>query len=170
MLVVDDDEPLLRAIQRALRGREVATAETAEQARQIARTMRPEVAVVDVHLGGTSGLDLIRELKHESPDLVAIAYTANLTLEVAFAAGRAGADRAASKSRPIAQLVTEVSEAASRHHVERPTLQEELEELKLRRVQEALVRYGGNISRASQALGMSRVFVQQVKRRLPAKP
>ncbi len=69
ILVVDDDELVLRAYRRTI-GREarLLTATTPTAARQVARDQPPDAAVVDLWLGRDSGIDLVRELKRQRPD------------------------------------------------------------------------------------------------------
>src|SRR5689334_4155209 len=72
VLVVDDDERILGSWKRAARERNVVTAIDAATARQLANTEKPDLAIVDLRLGNTSGIDLIRELKRDLPDLLVV--------------------------------------------------------------------------------------------------
>ena len=72
VLLVDDDERILGSWKRAARDRNIMTANDAASARQIAATERPDLAIVDLRLGTTSGIDLIRELKRDLPDLMVV--------------------------------------------------------------------------------------------------
>ena len=113
VLVVDDYKPALQVARRVLREHRVLTAETPEEARRIAAEEHPALAIVDVVLGPWSGIDLIRELKAEGPDLVAVAYTAQLSTEIAFEAAKAGAVRTESKHRSLSDLCDEVRSSRS---------------------------------------------------------
>lgn len=66
VLLVDDHRVLLAGLEALLGGQswvdEVRSATTAERALELARESVPDVAVVDVALGATSGLDLIEPL------------------------------------------------------------------------------------------------------------
>src|SRR5262249_7590910 len=77
VLVVDDDKILLSALERDLRSRgmTVLAAPTAERAREIARSRRPDCALVDLCIGEDSGIDLLRDLKAELPDLLVVLLT-----------------------------------------------------------------------------------------------
>jgi DNA-binding NarL/FixJ family response regulator len=69
MLVVDDGERILGSWRRAALERIVVTACDANTARRLATAKRPDLALVGLRLGNTSGIDLIRELKQDVPDL-----------------------------------------------------------------------------------------------------
>jgi DNA-binding NarL/FixJ family response regulator len=64
-LLVDDSEPFLAAARKLLarEGLEVVgTASTSAEALELAARLRPDVTLVDIHLGRESGFDLVREL------------------------------------------------------------------------------------------------------------
>src|SRR5580765_5591320 len=86
VLVVDDDERILGSWKRAARERNVFTAVDAATARQIANSEKPDLAIVDLRLGNTSGIDLIRELKRDLPDLMVVLCSGCLSVAAAVAA------------------------------------------------------------------------------------
>ncbi len=69
-VLICDDEPLLRELMRvALVGAySVEEAGSVEEAIEVARDFRPDVALVDVMMPGGSGLDVVRLLSRD-PDL-----------------------------------------------------------------------------------------------------
>jgi CheY-like chemotaxis protein len=69
-VLICDDEPLLRELMRvALLGDyDFEEAATIEEAIELARTFRPDVALIDVMMPGGSGLEIVRHLKRE-PEL-----------------------------------------------------------------------------------------------------
>lgn len=71
VLVVDDDASirLLCRINLELDGWRVHEAETLAAARTIVRSEQLAVVLVDVHVGSENGGDLVRELKHDRPEL-----------------------------------------------------------------------------------------------------
>jgi DNA-binding NarL/FixJ family response regulator len=67
-----DDHPLVRsAVRQALSGPDidlVGEAATAEEAFELAPSLRPDVVLVDITLPGTDGLNLVRELSPRLPE------------------------------------------------------------------------------------------------------
>ncbi len=94
ILVVDDEEVILDVLATLLgrrRGHEVVLARNAAEAER-AITSRPiDIALLDLFLPGTSGLDLLRTLKGKDPLLEVIMITAHGSVETAVEAMQAGA-------------------------------------------------------------------------------
>ncbi len=65
LLIVDDDEPLRRRLQRAMeqRGYQVTLAESVATGVAAASASPPAFAVVDLRLGDGSGLDVVAALQ-----------------------------------------------------------------------------------------------------------
>jgi two-component system, NarL family, nitrate/nitrite response regulator NarL len=67
-----DDHPLVRAaVRQAITADDievVGEAGTGEEARELAAALRPDLLLVDIDLPGISGLQLLRELRHDLPD------------------------------------------------------------------------------------------------------
>jgi CheY-like chemotaxis protein len=78
VLVVDDDEVVGRVLGRVLarQGHQVWRAISAHHALWLARIHRPRLALLDLCLGDTDGIDLARALRAELPDLTMILLTA----------------------------------------------------------------------------------------------
>ena len=66
-ILICDDEPLLRELMRvALVGDyEIEEAGSVDEAIEVARAFRPDVALVDVMMPGGSGLEIVRQLSHD---------------------------------------------------------------------------------------------------------
>ena len=62
ILVVDDDPELIKLLQISLQneGWEVVTAMTGEEAIQLVKQERPELAILDIMLPGISGIELCK--------------------------------------------------------------------------------------------------------------
>jgi CheY-like chemotaxis protein len=80
VLIVDDHDGMRASLTRLVQawGHEVAVAADAANALTVASTFKPEAAVIDISLEGTSGLDLARRLRedHRGGRLHLIALTA----------------------------------------------------------------------------------------------
>jgi two-component system nitrogen regulation response regulator GlnG len=85
LLIVDDEPAILLAFGRAFRGGDVelVTAPDAAQGLALARSRRPDVVVLDVHLPDRSGLEMLEELRR-----------LDARCPVVFISGRADADAA----------------------------------------------------------------------------
>ena len=69
ILIVDDSRPFLDAAQHLLARdgfQVVGTASTVEEAVALAEAVRPQVALVDIHLAGESGFEVARRLARSS--------------------------------------------------------------------------------------------------------
>ncbi len=91
--VVDDDSDFAESFSEflELEGYEVRTADSAARAMEIAREFTPEVALIDIRLGRTSGLDLILTLRDEHPDIICVLMTGYADTDTAIDAVRLGA-------------------------------------------------------------------------------
>lgn len=78
-----EDEPALRlSYERAFAQRyEAAFAATGAEALVLLAEHRPEVAVLDLRLPDTDGIDLLRQLRARQPDLAVIITSAYVSLE-----------------------------------------------------------------------------------------
>jgi len=93
ILVVDDDESLRRVIQVQLErvGYRVGTAPNGEKALSLLRQTPYDLAITDLRMPGLSGLDLLRRIRSDHPDVIVVMMTAFATIETAVEAMRAGA-------------------------------------------------------------------------------
>jgi two-component system NtrC family response regulator len=93
ILIVDDEESLCRVTQVRLQkaGYQAEAAGSAEEAlEKLARTSY-SLVLTDLRMPGASGLDLLRRVKAEYPDIVVIVVTAYGSVDTAVEAMRAGA-------------------------------------------------------------------------------
>ncbi|MCL5742363.1 MAG: sigma-54 dependent transcriptional regulator [Acidobacteria bacterium] len=93
ILVVDDDRSLRRVTQMQLEdaGYEVFTAGDAGTALELMDSHVPSVVITDMKMPGTSGIELLRELRSRYPETTVILITAFGTVQTAVEAMRAGA-------------------------------------------------------------------------------
>jgi DNA-binding NarL/FixJ family response regulator len=103
VLLVDDDDLLREALQGMLEEQGFlvvgGTSDRAE-AVSLARTERPDVALVDFRLNGTDGVDLTQSLKEEAPTLGVIMFTAYGEQSLVNDAVQAGANHFLVKGCP----------------------------------------------------------------------
>jgi two-component system response regulator RegA len=158
VLVVDDDERILGSWKRAARERNIVTASDAVTARQLALTERPDLAIVDLRLGNASGIDLIRELKRDLPDLMVVLCSGYLSVAAAVAAVRAGADIVVFKPITFREILQRI-EANS----EEPDLEDTptLARAEWEHIMRVLADCNGNVSMAARRLGIYRSSLQR---------
>lgn len=94
ILIVDDDKDILEALSDMLSIEGDYTVETAADAfsaRRLIDSFAPDLALLDVQLGHTSGLDLIGNLQRRVHDVVCIMMTAHRDVDYAVEAIKQGA-------------------------------------------------------------------------------
>ena len=109
VLVIDDHPAVGEAVRSAISDKDdlelVAHANTAEQGFVAARMQKPDVALVDLSLGGSHGLDLIRRLNVEVPDVHILVFSLYDDRIYAERALRTGAMGYIMKTEPMNQVV-----------------------------------------------------------------
>jgi DNA-binding NtrC family response regulator len=92
-LIVDDDDQLRQTLARRFERQGMAVAEAAngEDAVVKAAQTRCDVALLDLHLPDTTGIELLGQLKERQPELEAIMLTAHGSIETAILAMKRGA-------------------------------------------------------------------------------
>jgi DNA-binding NtrC family response regulator len=93
LLIVDDDELLRQTLVRRFErdGVAVTAAASAEEALAKLEQARCDVALLDLHLPGMTGIELLEQLKTQQPELEAIMLTAHGSIETAIQAMKRGA-------------------------------------------------------------------------------
>ena len=93
ILVVDDERSICIAIERLLcgRGYEVESAHSGEAAVAALERRLAHLVITDLSLTGMSGMDLLRQIKQETPDTAVIMITAYGSERLAVEAMKLGA-------------------------------------------------------------------------------
>jgi len=93
LLIVDDDEQLRQTLVRRFRhqGMAVSQAGSAEEARALLDRQRFDVALLDLHLPGQSGVQFLEHLKATQPEVEALMLTAHGSIDTAILAMKQGA-------------------------------------------------------------------------------
>ncbi len=138
VLIVDDNVELVAALQTVLARPaghdapgaarfETVTASRGAEALAVARSRGVDVAIVDVQLPDTSGVDLIAPLKEACPFCEVVLITGSASMDAALAALRSGAFAFVLKSFRPEELISTVEQALTK-----VTLKREREELERR--------------------------------------
>ncbi len=127
ILVVDDDDAFRGTLCRALqhRGYTVYSISNGADALKTAADESIDAALIDLKMPGMDGLELVRRLQEEHPDIPTLVLTGHGSIETAIEATRLGAYHYLKKPCPLADLEIHVRNAlASR--------QERVENVRLR--------------------------------------
>ncbi|MBW2281180.1 MAG: response regulator, partial [Deltaproteobacteria bacterium] len=90
--MVDDEAPLLRTLRRLLEPEGFHVHEAADAA-SVSHELasEPDVVLLDLRLGDVSGMELIREIREQSPDSEIVVMTGYASIDTAVESMRAGA-------------------------------------------------------------------------------
>ncbi len=93
ILIVDDEMIVRDSLSKWFHeeGYEVGTAESAPQALKLVGQTHWDLALVDIKMPGTDGIELQRRLREASPELIVIIMTGYASVETAVAALKNGA-------------------------------------------------------------------------------
>ncbi len=113
ILIVEDDEIFLRPLQRTLEvaGYDVMVAPSGEEALDALKGDDVDLVLTDKRLPGMDGVDLVRRVRAEHPDLAVVVMTAYGTIESAVEAVRLGAADYLVKPLESAELLIVVRHA-----------------------------------------------------------
>jgi DNA-binding NtrC family response regulator len=113
LLIVDDDEVLRQTLARRFQrlGMTVAEAGDGEEALARAGHAAYDVALLDLHMPGMSGIEVLGRLKERWPELEALMLTAHGSIETAIQAMKQGAYDYLTKPFQMADLEVHVQKA-----------------------------------------------------------
>lgn len=115
ILVVDDHAVVREGVRRLLSSipnTAIIEAATAHEALTLARKEAPDVLVLDINLEGASGLELLRRLRIESPNVRVLMFSMHAEPIYANRALKAGAYGYVCKSADASELTTAVIRVA----------------------------------------------------------
>jgi DNA-binding NarL/FixJ family response regulator len=125
ILLIDDDEICLDSIGLILRlhGYEFFGSLTGKEGLSLARQWKPDVAIVDLRLPDTSGIEVLAQLKLDCPATARVLFSAYATLDDAVDAMRVGACDCLKKPAFEEDIVATVEHALGRqlHSPDRKT-------------------------------------------------
>ena len=162
VLLVDDFGPQRRVWACELETLAVFEAATREQALTLAQMEPMDLVVVDLFLGGQSGIDVVKDMKQLDPTPYVVLVSGEMTVAYAMAGVRAGADDVQVKPLQLADLVRRVengdqSQIVVQQHAHQPTL----DQVEWEYISRVLVETNDNISQAAERLGIYRQTLQR---------
>ncbi len=116
ILLVDDEEEFLKVLSQRLEGRgmKVDTSTTGESAIEKAKTKGFDAIVLDLAMPGVDGMETLRRIKSENPDLQIIMLTGHATVDKGVEAIKEGAVDFMEKPVDLNKLLNKIQEAKNK--------------------------------------------------------
>jgi DNA-binding NtrC family response regulator len=117
VLLVDDEVDFAETLAERLRARglHVEVATSGEKAILRARTMSFDAVVLDLAMPGMDGIETLKMLRDNDPDIQVMLLTGQATIKAAVEASRLGAVDVLEKPTDIATLMEKIREARAKH-------------------------------------------------------
>lgn len=169
ILICDDDSVFRTRLGRAFRerGLEVAEAENADQALELAGRFAPQRAVVDLRMPGASGVDLVGRLHQLIPELRIVVLTGYGSIATAVRALQSGAVNYLTKPANA----DEILRAFAPEDEPQPTRGDGpfLEQVEWEHINRVLAECDGNLTHAAKLLGLHRRSLQRKLQKRPTR-
>lgn len=125
ILVVDDDEAIRWTLREALQSWDFTSVEAATVAEAIKhfKADLPAAVLLDIDLPDGSGLDVLREIKHDHPEAIVIMITGNVQVDNTISALRGGAYDFIAKPINLEELRITIRNAIEARHLRREVAQ-----------------------------------------------
>ncbi|MEM8607542.1 MAG: response regulator [Myxococcota bacterium] len=173
ILLVDDDERLRARMARAFseRGYDVREAGDYDGAVASASDESPELASVDLRMPGKSGLELVEALHGIDPATRIVVLTGYGSIATALEAVRLGATHYLTKPVDVDELIAAFERGPGPTGLkdESPTETPSLARVEWEHIQRVLTDCGGNITKASEVLGIHRRSLQRKLAKYPTR-
>ena len=171
LLIVEDDESFSRTLRKSFerRGYTVVSADGPDQMAEVLKIHRPGFAVVDLKLGGASGLGCVSTLRAFDADMNIVVLTGFASISTAVEAIKLGATNYLTKpsdSDDIERAFGRVEGDVEAGLAVRPT---SIKTLEWEHIHQVLAEVDFNVSEAARRLGMHRRTLARKldKRHLP---
>ena len=163
MLIVEDDERLMRRLARAMedRGFQMMIAGSVFEALAQIQLSAPEYAVVDMRFDDGCGLDVVAALKQQRPDVRAIILTGYGNIATAVQAVKLGAIDYLTKPVNADDIVAALQAPFGRK-AERPEHPMSPASVRLQHIQQVHEVSGRNVSETARRLNMHRRTLQRI--------
>ena len=171
VLVIDDDPAFNRVLSRALKGRglDVASALSAQEAAALIPAARAARAVLDLNIGGTSGLTLIAPLLAANPACRIVVLTGYASIATAVEAIKLGATHYLAKPTDVEAILAAFEATAPQPDFSPPSQPLSVDRLEWEHIQRVLKEHDGNISSTARALKMHRRTLQRKLMKRPVR-
>ena len=158
LLIVEDDAVLARTLARSFerRGYGVTVRSGPDGLEDVARTVRPTHAVVDLRLGGASGLDVIKRLHAIDPGTRIVVLTGFASIATAVEAIKLGATNYLTKPANTDDIEAAFAKTEGDAAVDVASRPTSIKTLEWEHIHQVLVDTDFNISEAARRLGLHR--------------
>lgn len=158
LLIVEDDAGFARTLKRSFerRGYAVVITSGLEELRNVLADKSPGYAVVDLKLGGSSGLACVEALHAYDPAMLIVVLTGFASIATAVEAIKLGASHYLAKPSNTDDIEAAFRKAEGNPDIkvaERPT---SIKTLEWERIHQTLIETNFNISETARRLGMHR--------------
>jgi len=169
MLVVDDDDAFREAMELEFtdRGYHVLGAPDHRAALGLAAVHQPQLAVIDLKLGGERGLEVLRDLVERLPGIRAVVLTGYGSIATAVEATKLGACHYLTKPCDVDELEAAFDRGDGDPTITVPDQIPSLARHEREYIEYVLAASGGNISEAARRLGLHRQSLQRKLRKYP---
>jgi len=163
LLILDDDEPFLRRLSRAMekRGFDVTAVETVAEGRVAAQAKPPAYAVVDLRLADGNGLDVVEMLRDKRADARIVVLTGYGAIATAVSAVKIGAWDYLSKPAD-ANDITDALLASGEERPEPPENPMSADRVRWEHIQRIFELCDRNVSETARRLNMHRRTLQRI--------
>ena len=158
LLIVEDDAGFTRTLKRSFerRGYEVVVTASLDELRKVLEEKSPGYAVVDLKLGGASGLACVEALHAHDEEMLIVVLTGFASIATAVEAIKLGACHYLAKPANTDDIEAAFQKAEGNAEIalaERPT---SIKTLEWERIHQTLIETDFNISETARRLGMHR--------------
>ncbi|MEJ2697135.1 MAG: sigma-54 dependent transcriptional regulator [Candidatus Sulfobium sp.] len=131
VMIVDDEESIRETLSGIFEdeGYETVTAASGEEGVRAAKESGPDIVLLDIWLSGMDGIETLKELREQYPDLPVIIISGHANIELAVKATRIGAYDILEKPLSMEKVLLTVYRALEKRDLEREnrTLRRDLE-------------------------------------------
>lgn len=158
LLIVEDDATFARTLCRSFerRGYAVEVIDGPDRLDDVARRFEPEYAVVDLRLGGASGLACVSALSAIDPTLRIVVLTGFASIATAVEAIKLGATNYLTKPANTDEIEAAFAKVEGNVEADLTAAPTSIKTLEWEHIHQTLADTGFNISEAARRLGMHR--------------
>lgn len=174
LLLVDDDALFARVLGRALNARGFTVHSAASSGEAIAQLssdsgLALDFAILDLNLGGSSGLKLIGAVRQTNPECRIVVLTGYASISTAVDAIKLGADQYLAKPVEVDAIVRSLTDVQAPDDGDAGESTLSVSRLEWEHIQRVLTENGGNISATARALKMHRRTLQRKLAKRPVR-